>query len=116
MTGSHAGITGDLPLILESLALDLTGVLDSLADRRRNFFSALTRDIAILDGGNFNVEIDSIEQRAGNALTIALHLCRAAPALAFQIAEVAALAGIHRRNEHKLTRKCYATRGARDRD
>ena len=61
MTGSHAGIARHFRFVSESLVLDLAGALHALADWGGIFFSALARDIAILDSGHFDVEIDSVE-------------------------------------------------------
>jgi len=48
------------------------------------------------------VQIDSIEQWTGDALTVTLHLDWAAAAFALEIGEVTAGAGIHCGNEHEL--------------
>ena len=66
------------------------GALDAFADRGGRFFGARAGDVAVFDGGNFDVEIDAVEKRAGDALAITLHLDGTATALALQIAEVAA--------------------------
>ena len=62
------------------------------------------------------MQIDPVEERAGDALAITLDLGGAATAFAFQIAEVSAGTGIHRRHEHELGWKSDRARGARDRD
>ena len=89
---------------------------DALADRGGTFLGAFAGDVAVFDGRHFDVQIDAIEQRAGDALTIALDLHRAATAFAFQIAEIAARTGIHRRDQHELGGKRHAARRARNRD
>ncbi len=89
---------------------------DALANGSGSFLSAFTRDVAIFDGRHFNVQIDAIEQRAGDALAVALHLDWAAAAFALEIAEVTARAGIHRRHQHELGGKCDAPRRARHSD
>jgi len=71
-------------------------------DRGGAFFRAGTGDVAVLDCGNFDVEIDAIEQRSGNSLPITLDLEGTAAAFAFQIAEVSAGTGIHRGHEHEF--------------
>ena len=71
------------------------------------FFRARARDVAIFDRGDFDVQVDAIEERAGDALAIALHLHRAATAFAFQVAEVAAgqgfIAATSMNSEGKVT-------------
>ena len=59
------------------------------------------------------MQIDPIKKRTGNALPVPLHLYRTATAFAFEIAEVAARAWIHRRDEHELGGKRDAARRAR---
>src|SRR6476469_4191436 len=54
------------------------------------------------------MEIDSIEQRSGNALPISLHLTRTAAAFAFQIAEVTTRTRVHRRYQHEFARESDA--------
>jgi hypothetical protein len=66
------------------------GALDAFSDRGGIFFGSGARDVAVFDGGNFDVEIDAVEERAGDALAVTLHLDGAAAAFAFQIAEVSA--------------------------
>src|SRR5262245_40837890 len=62
------------------------------------------------------MQIDAIQQRAGNALSITLHLNRTATAFAFQVAKVATRARIHRGNEHELRGQSDAARSARPRN
>jgi hypothetical protein len=73
-------------------------------------------DIAVFDDGDFDVEIDAIEQRTGNTLSITVDLGRSALAFAFQIAEIAAGARVHRGHEHELGWEGDAAGGAGDRD
>jgi hypothetical protein len=62
------------------------------------------------------VEIDAVEERAGDALAITLDLDGAAAAFAFEIAEVSARTRVHRGNEHELGGERDAAGGARDGD
>ena len=78
--------------------------------------SALARNVAILHSGHFNVQIDAIQQRAGNALAITLHLSWTATAFAFEIAKIAAWARIHRGDQHELRRESDAAGSAGDGD
>src|SRR5438045_1672535 len=104
----HAGVAIYFSLVAKPFLLGFPGSHDALANGSGSFLSTLARDVAVFDGRHFDVEIDAIEQRAGDALTIALHLHRAAAAFAFKIAEVAAREGIHCGNKHELGRKCAA--------
>jgi hypothetical protein len=84
----------------------------ALTDCGGRFFSSLAGNVPILDGWHFNVQIDAIQQRAGNALAITLHLGRTATAFAFQVAKVATRARIHRGDEHELRGESDAARSA----
>ena len=87
-----------------------------LANGSRGFLGAFARDIAIFNGRHFDVQIDAIQQRTGDALPIPLHLKWTAAAFAFEIAKIAARTRIHRRDEHELRRKSHAPRRARHGD
>src|SRR5712671_1306930 len=91
----HAGIAIYFSLVAKTFLLSFPGSHDALANGSGSFLSAFAGDVAVSHGRHFNVQIDAIEQRAGDALTVPLHLDWAAPAFAFQIAEVTAWAGIH---------------------
>src|SRR5437667_1829970 len=116
MTRRHARVAVYLGVIAEALLLKLSRSDNALANRSGSFLCAFAGNIAIFDCGHFNVQIDAVEQRAGHSLAIALHLKRPTTAFAFQIAKIAARAGIHRRNEHELRRKSDTACCARDRN
>jgi hypothetical protein len=82
--------------------LTLPGANNALTDRGRRLFSALAGDVSILDSWHFNVQINTVQQRARNALAITLHLGRSATAFTFEVAKVAAWTRIHRGDEHEL--------------
>src|ERR1700757_4242458 len=103
---SHASITSYFGFVSKTLLLSFPGLDDALADGSGSFLSAFAGNVTIFDGRHFDVQIDSIEQRTGDALTVTLHLHGAAAAFAFEIAEVTARAWIHCRYEHELRGKC----------
>src|SRR5947199_5121565 len=113
VTRRHARVAVYFRVIAKTLLLKLPCAHNALADGSGSFLSAFAGDVAVLDRGHFNVQIDAIEQWTGDALPISLHLKRSATAFALQVAEIAAGAGIHRRNEHELRRKSDAARCAR---
>ena len=79
----------------ETLALDFAGLGDAVADGGAGFAgSAFAGKVPVLDGGNFDVDVDAVEERAGDAVAVTLDVDRAATAFAFGVAEVAALAGM----------------------
>ena len=100
----------------KTLALDGTGFLDALPDRERGFAGDFAGHILVLHGRDFDMDVDAVEKRSGNAVAVALDIERAAPALAFRIAEVAALAGIHGGDEHEIRWKCEGAGSARNGD
>src|SRR4029453_7956145 len=112
----HACVAIYLSVAAKPLLLALTRAHDPLTNRGRRLFSALAGDVAILNSGHVNVQIDAIQQRAGDALAITLHLSRTATAFAFEIAKIAAWAGIHRGDQHELRGDSDAARSPRDGD
>ena len=112
----HSGIAGRLFVGTKTHLLPFARAVDAFTDRGGTFFRSIARDVAVFDRWHFDVQVDAIEQWTGNALPITLHLHRAATAFAFQIAEVATRAGVHRRHEHELGRKSDRAGRARDGD
>jgi hypothetical protein len=99
---AHPGVVIHFRVGMETGPLLFAGALDAFADGSRRFFGAGAGDVAIFDGGNFDVEIDAVEQRSGNPLAITVDLRRSAAAFAFQVAEVTARTWIHGGDEHEL--------------
>src|SRR3546814_5084759 len=62
------------------------------------------------------VQVDAVEQRAGELVAIALDLVRGAAAAPVGITEVATGAGVHRRHELKARRKTPLVAGPGDDD
>src|ERR1044072_8741919 len=101
---------------METAALFFARALDAVSNSGGRVFRSRAGDVAIFHGGDFDVEIDAVEERARDALAITLDLDRAATALAFQIAVIPAGTRIHDRDEHELGGKRHAPGGARHRD
>ena len=106
--GCHSRVTICFRLAGKSLLLAFTRTGGTLTNRAGRFLGPLACHVAIFDRRYFDVQIDPIEQRAGNAPAITLHLHRSAAAFAFQIAKISARAGIHRRHQHEFARKRQA--------
>lgn len=66
--------------------------------------------------GHLDLHINAIEQRAGNARLVALHLIRRAAARAQRVAPIAARARVHRRDELEAGGEVRLMCGARDGD
>src|ERR1700730_11966226 len=107
----HSGVAIHFYVALKAPLLNAARVTNALSNRHRAFFGAFARDIAIFHRRDLDMQIDAIEQRTGNALTITLHLERAATAFPFQIAKISAWTRVHRRDQHELGGKSHAARG-----
>jgi hypothetical protein len=68
------------------------------------------------DRGHPDVQIDAVQQRPAQLALVARHLVRRAAAGLERAAEVAAGAGVHRRDELEAGREFGPSRGARDGD
>src|ERR1700731_3436694 len=112
MPRRHSCIATGLGIAFETVLLTFARPRNTFANRLGTFLRTLTRHIAIFDRRNFNVQIDAVEQRTGNALAITMHPHRATATFAFQIAEVPTGTRIHRGYEHELGWKCEAAGGA----
>ena len=93
--GGHAGVAADLGILGEALALDVARFFHALADGGGGLAgSSFAGDVPIRHGGDFDVDVDAVEERAGDAVAVTLDIGGAATALAFRVAEVTAFAGI----------------------
>src|SRR5256885_15988712 len=113
---AHPGVAVHFRVGMETRPLCFAGALDAFANGGGWFFGPRAGHVAVFDGWDFNMEIDPIEERAGNSLAITMDLGGAAAAFAFQIAEVTARTWIHRGDEHELGRERDAAGGARHGD
>ena len=80
---SHASVAIYFAIVAKAFLLAFPSSHDALANGSGSFLSAFAGDVAVFHGRHFNVQIDAIEERAGDALAIALHLDWAAAAVAF---------------------------------
>lgn len=64
-TGCHLGIAVDLGT-LEAIPLDPAGTLHAATDLPGAFPLAAVGQIPILDGGNFDMDVDPVQQRPGD--------------------------------------------------
>ena len=62
--GGHAGIAAYLGRCDEAGLLDFAGALDALADGVRRFSGLGAREVLVFYGGDFDVDIDAVQQRA----------------------------------------------------
>src|SRR5437660_9241591 len=116
MLSTQARIAVRLGIVSKSRLLPLARSGYPLTNCTGGFLRPLARHIMVLNRWHFDVEIDPIEQRSGNALPISLHLTRPAAALAFQIAEVATRTRVHRRHQHEFARESNTASRSRNGD
>jgi len=99
-----------------ALGLDFSRAQNPFAHGRRTFHLYVATQFFVLHRRNFDVNIDAVEQRAGNFRNVALNLNRGAMTFAGGIAEEAAGAGVHRGGEHEARGEIHGERGAGDGD
>ena len=80
--------------IAESFGLDFPRAINPLADCLAFLTASLIAQLAVAHRRDLDVEINPIQQRAGDAGTVEVHLPRGAPAIVHGIAQVAAGAGL----------------------
>ena len=64
----HAGVATRLPVFGEACALHFAGFFHALADRGGSFAGDVARHLAILHGGDFDVDVDAVEEWAGDGI------------------------------------------------
>ena len=116
MLCSHSRVAVCLGIVSETRLLLFARGRNAFPNRARRLLGTFTRHVAIFDRWHLNVEINPVQQRAGDALAITLHLARAAPAFALQVAEVSTRARIHCRHQHEFARERDAAGSTRNRD
>src|SRR5438552_3753990 len=100
----------------EALLLDRARGNDFFAYLRTRGTGAVAGEFVVGDVRDFDVQIDAVEQRAGDFREVALDLNVRAAARFLRIAIVAARTWIHRGDEHDVGGKDASGGGARDGD
>ena len=93
----------------EAGVLELAGGEDAGADLGGAFGGGVAAELLVLDGGDFDVDVDAVEEGAADFGDVALDHGRGAHALAGLVVEVAAGAGVHGGGEHEAGGKGEAT-------
>jgi len=70
---------------VESLQLNVSCLVHASTNEVGTFAGVFARQLLIAQAGNFDRDIDAVEQRAGDARTIALDLDRCADAFLLRI-------------------------------
>jgi len=72
---AHSGVAVHFGVGTKSGVLFFAGVFDAVPNCGRILFGVSTRDIAVFGGGEFDMKIDPVEKRAGEALAVTLDWC-----------------------------------------
>jgi hypothetical protein len=91
---SHIRIGQDVAIALKALALALARGLHPFAEGSRRFAQPLIRELLILHAGYLNVDIDAVQEGAGDAFLVTADHGVRAGALLHRIAVPTAGAGI----------------------
>ena len=110
----HLRVRVDFPFSREALRLQGAGFQHTFAHRGGILRSSRAAQFLVLYRGNFDVNIDAVDEWTGNFGNVSLNLRRRAVALARGVSEKSAGARIHRRGQHKTRWKGDGCRGARD--
>ncbi len=106
LAGGHLGVGEDLFAgLLEPGSLAVAGGHDAGANFGGAFGGGSAAQLLILNGGHLDMDIDAVEERAGDLGDVALDHGRGAHALARFVVEIAAGAGIHGGGEHEARRE-----------
>lgn len=112
---THAGVAGG-GRTSEAGDLAVAGQAHAFADGGGGFALGGGAEFVDGEGGSLDVEVDAVEERTADAGAVALDLRRRAAALVAGVAEVAAGARIHGRDEHKAARQGDLAGATRDGD
>src|SRR5262245_47426470 len=96
--------------------LDVTRVIDALANHLRRFPGVTAGEILVADRRHLDLNIDAIEEWARYARAITLNLQRRADAFFLRIGEKAAGARVHGRDQHDGRGIINRAKGAGDGD
>jgi hypothetical protein len=95
LAGAHLCVGIDLFFCAgEPLALQLACIKDASADAGRAFAGSSSAQLAVLDSGDFDVDVDAVQERSGDFGDVALDERRGAVAFARFVVEVAARARV----------------------
>jgi hypothetical protein len=112
---AHLGV-GVHVSFLKPLQLNRPHVVDPLADELRGFAGVAAGEILIADRRHFDLNVDAVEERAGDAGAIALDLQRRADAFFLRIGEKTARTRDHGGDQHDAGGIVDRAEGAGDRD
>lgn len=98
----------------EAVALQSAGSFDSGGDVRGAFAVAAVGQVAVFDRRHFDMDVDPVHQRAGDARAVAVDVTGGAGAGVCRVAQIAAGAGVKGRDQHHPCRIGHRGQGAGD--
>ena len=116
VAGCHLGVAMDGGIGGEAVGLYGTGFVDTLPDGEGGF--ARVHGLQLLEGyrHDFNLNVDAVKQRTGDAAEVALHLQLCACAVFRRVVVVAARAWVHGCHKHESSRVIDGVFGTGDAD
>ena len=102
LLGFHVGVGVDFRVVCKPLVLRLACHLHAFLDILRRLPGCLIGEFGIFYRWHFNLDVNPIQQRAGDARDIALDLVLCAFAVSARVAEETARAGVHGGDEHEI--------------
>ena len=114
LLAAQVGVGENVRIPFVTPALALPGRLHPLPDGLRALPRRLGRQLLDLHRRHFHVQVDAVQQRAGDAAHIALDGQRRAGALVARIGGKTAGAGIHGRHQHDVGRVSHRYLGPGD--
>lgn len=114
-TGAHFTVE-ERTRFAVAFALDFATLEDGLAHLLAGLSAPILGEFSEGDGGDFDVDVDAVEQGTGELADVAFDLLGGAVALAFGVAPEAAGAGIQSGDEHEVGGEGGGAVGAGDGD
>jgi len=105
-TSGHLGVGVGFLFGRKTSGLTIASGDDACADGGGIFAGRGSAELFVFYSRDFDVDVDAVEQRAGNFGDVALDHGRSAVTFARGVAEVTARTGIHGGGEHEARRKC----------
>ena len=116
LAGVHLRVAVHSLLVAEAFGLALAGGDDARTDDGRGLAGLAGGEGVDFHGEGLDVQVYAVEQRAGEALEVALHVAGGAGARPCGVVVVAARAGVHAGHEHEGSGVGDGVRGPGDGD
>jgi hypothetical protein len=114
--GRHLRIGINVFVAVVAFELDFAGADNAAADADKAFDFRVAAQFFVIHEGNFDVNVNAVQQRAGIFRDVALDLDPGAVAFALGVSEKPARAGVHSGGQHEARRKIHGECSAGDGD